>query len=96
MDIYLSETFHCFNTLKARAILDTIPENVKKVVLHCTSSLGLIDHTSRLYLSTLKDDLHRAGKEFEFEGLDQFKSCGPESTALMYRLTPAPVVAAQS
>ncbi len=96
MDIYLSGTFHCFNSLKARGILDTIPTNVKKVVLHCTPSLGLIDHTSRLYLSTLKDDFHRAGKEFEFSGLEQFKSCGQESTALMYRLTPSPVAAAQS
>ncbi len=96
MDIYLGNTFHCFNSLKARTILDTIPENVKKVVLHCTPSLGLIDHSTRLYLATLKDDLQRAGKEFEIEGLDQFKSCGPDSTAFLYRLAPAPVVAAQN
>lgn len=96
MDIYLGNTFHCFNSLKTRTILDTIPENVKKAVLHCTPSLGLIDHSTRLYRATLKDDLQRAGKDFEIEGLDQFKSCGPDSTAFLYRLAPAPVVAAQN
>ncbi len=93
MDVYLTGSFHCFNALKARGILDTIPENVNKVVLHCTPSLGLIDHSTRLYLATLRDDMQRVGKEFEIEGLDQFKSCGPDSTALMYRLIPAPVAA---
>ncbi|HNB23627.1 MAG TPA: SulP family inorganic anion transporter, partial [Candidatus Melainabacteria bacterium] len=90
MDVYVGDAFHCFNSLKARSILDAIPENVKKVVLHCQPSLGLIDHSTRLYLATLRDDMQRAGKVFEIEGLEQFKSCGTDSTAFLYRLVPAP------
>lgn len=90
MDVYVGDTFHCFNSLKARTILDTIPENVKKVVVHCMPSLGLIDHSTRLYLATIRDDMQRANKVFEIEGLEQFKSCGPDATALVYRMKTAP------
>lgn len=90
MDVYVGDSFHCFNSLKARGVLDEIPEHVKRVVLHCQPSLGLIDHSTRLYLATLRDDMQRAGKSFEIEGLDQFKSCGSDSTAFLYRQVPVP------
>jgi hypothetical protein len=41
MDIYLPGTFHCFNSLKARGILDTIPENVKQEVRTRENSAGM-------------------------------------------------------
>lgn len=96
MDIYLSNSFHCFNSLKARSILDTIPDNVKKVVVHFTPTFGLIDHSTRLYLATLRDDFHRAGKVFEFEGLEEFKGCGTDATSFLYRPTTHSVITAQN
>jgi MFS superfamily sulfate permease-like transporter len=95
MDIYFKGALNCFNSLKVRSIMDGVPQNVNKVVLHFTEDVRLVDHSTVVYFNTMRDDWTRVGRELEFVGLEQLQSCAQDPASLKYRTraAAAPVAA---
>jgi carbonic anhydrase len=85
LHVYFAGALHCFNSLKVRALLDSIPEDVNKVTLHFTPSLNLVDHSTCAYLFAFRDELKLMGKSVEFVGFDELKSCSKDATSLRHR-----------
>lgn len=83
--VFFSGAMNCFNSLKVRSILDETPYEVKKVVLHFNPAVSLVDHSTNVYLNTLKQDWQRLGKTLEFNGLADLKLCARDKLSLRYR-----------
>ena len=88
MNIYLTGVVNCFNSLKLRQLIDSVPEQITTVNLRF-EEVSLIDHSTLLYLLVTRNDWKRSGRKLELWGLEQLKSCAPEKTSLRYRLSPA-------
>jgi MFS superfamily sulfate permease-like transporter len=86
MHVYFSGPLNCFNSLKVRATLDSLPENVGKVSLHFTPSVNLVDHSTCAYLFSFREELKTLGKDVEFVGFDDLKTCSKDATSLRRRV----------
>lgn len=86
MLVLLNGPLTCFNSLRLRAVLDNIPEQVRRVDIEIGPSVGLIDHSVNLYLHTLRSDLTRAGKTLDLKGMEQFQSRTKEPTSLKFQI----------
>lgn len=86
MHVYFSGALTCFNSLKVRAVLDRIPDDTEKVILHFTSSVVLIDHSMLTYLDAVKSQAMRGGWELKIEGMATLKRCTADATSMKYRI----------
>lgn len=89
LHVYFSGPINCFNSLKVRGVLGTVPENVGKVTLNFTPSVVLIDHSICAFFFSYRDELKAVGKEVEFVGFDELKCCSKDATSLRHRLVPS-------
>lgn len=92
--VYFSGALNCFNSLRVRSVLDSVPGNVRKVSLHFTPSVLLVDHSTCSYLFSVREQLKSQGKEVEFLGFDELKACSKDATSLRHRCVPAVASAA--
>ncbi len=83
--VYFTGALTCFNCLKMRGVLESVADNVNKIVLHFENSVKLIDHSTNAYLFSLQDDWRRLGKEFEMDGFNQLHICAKDRASLRYR-----------
>lgn len=89
MHVYFAGALTCFNCIQVRAVLGTVTPDIEKIILHFGSSVSVIDHSTSSYLSTLRDDWRRLGREVEFQGIDELKLCARDRASLRYRREPA-------
>jgi carbonic anhydrase len=87
MHVYFRGSLTCFNCLGVRNVLSSVPTGVKKLVLHFNRSVLLVDHSTNVYLESLRENWKRAGKVVEFDGLDDFTPCGSDAASLKYRVS---------
>ncbi|HEY9784220.1 MAG TPA: SulP family inorganic anion transporter, partial [Candidatus Obscuribacterales bacterium] len=83
--VYFAGALNCFNSLKLRAALDQMPSDAKKVRLHFTSSVVLIDHSMNVYLNALRSEWAIRGWEIEMDGIECLKKCSQDDESLKYR-----------
>lgn len=90
MSVYFAGTLNCYNSLRLRAVLDAVPNEVNKVILYFTNLVNLVDHSTLTYFASLKEELKSQGKEFDLIGLDELTACAKDKGSLRYRDATAP------
>lgn len=77
----------CFNNLGVRSVLEDVVRYHKDVRLCMASSVAILDHSSSVYLDTLKRDCARLGlAELSTEGLEDLPCCSKNVTSLRHRV----------
>jgi MFS superfamily sulfate permease-like transporter len=87
--IYITGSLNCFNALKLRSVISTLPTDVHAVIMNFAPSVRLVDHSTSTYLNMAKEELKRSGRELEFRGLAELRPCSKDRSSLKYRTMPS-------
>ena len=86
VQVYFTGAVTCFNCLKVRSSLDGLGPNVRKLVLHFTPTVLVVDHSTSMYINGLKEDWRRAGKDVEIHGLADLRLSAKDRSSFKHRL----------